>query len=104
MACTRARAKRGSFKESPSTSAHAGAWRSARVAVQRRITARRALWRRHLIDLNGAAFESARIGSAVQAAPVLPKGGVPRLLLAHKIKPGDDVTGWWMSEKLDGVR
>lgn len=30
--------------------------------------------------------------------------GKPDLLLAHKWEPGNDPTGWWMSEKLDGVR
>mmetsp|Transcript_6410 Transcript_6410/g.13121 ORF Transcript_6410/g.13121 Transcript_6410/m.13121 type:complete len:510 (+) Transcript_6410:42-1571(+) len=28
----------------------------------------------------------------------------PALLLAHNWKEGDDYTGWWLSEKLDGVR
>jgi DNA ligase 1 len=32
--------------------------------------------------------------------------GVPELLLANKwdLEKGVDPTGWWMSEKLDGVR
>src|SRR4029079_10657667 len=28
----------------------------------------------------------------------------PPLLLAHKWESDIDITGWWMSEKLDGVR
>lgn len=29
---------------------------------------------------------------------------VVSILLAHKWEPDHDPTGWWMSEKLDGVR
>ncbi|MGB1013679.1 MAG: DNA ligase [Nannocystaceae bacterium] len=32
------------------------------------------------------------------------QGGAPALLLAHKWNGKSDLTGWWMSEKLDGVR
>jgi DNA ligase-1 len=28
----------------------------------------------------------------------------PKLLLAHPWENDTDLTGWWMSEKLDGVR
>ncbi len=31
-------------------------------------------------------------------------GGAPAILLAHKWNGKSDLTGWWMSEKLDGVR
>ncbi len=31
-------------------------------------------------------------------------GGAPPILLAHKWNGKADLTGWWMSEKLDGVR
>lgn len=36
----------------------------------------------------------------------LSKASVPELLLANswKVDGGQDITGWWMSEKLDGVR
>ncbi|AKH21038.1 DNA ligase [Sedimenticola thiotaurini] len=30
--------------------------------------------------------------------------GAPRLMLATPWQPGDDPTGWWLSEKYDGVR
>jgi DNA ligase-1 len=32
------------------------------------------------------------------------EGKAPPLLLAHKWETDDDPTGWWMSEKLDGIR
>ena len=40
-------------------------------------------------------------GGSVQATA---KGEAPRLLLAHRWKADIDIAGWWMSEKLDGVR
>ncbi|WP_456377142.1 DNA ligase [Thiolapillus sp.] len=36
--------------------------------------------------------------------PLLVQGGEPQLLLLKKYRPGMDVNGWLMSEKLDGVR
>lgn len=40
--------------------------------------------------------------AVAQAAPTTPKE--PPVLLAHSWDTAQDLTGWWMSEKLDGVR
>lgn len=89
------------------------AWRNQSHPIERRTC-------KHLRKLRGDAAESARIGSAA-AAPVARgvraeasaprtaqvKEGAPPVLLAHaysEIVPAIDPTGWWMSEKLDGVR
>ena len=45
---------------------------------------------------------SARIESAANTAPV--SNVTVKLLLAHRWESGIDIDGWWMSEKLDGVR
>lgn len=80
---------------------------------------------KHLKGYRGEAAELARVGSAA-AGPARPKpapkpkvvsadGKVidegeakddegPPILLAHKWDATTDITGWWMSEKLDGVR
>lgn len=44
-------------------------------------------------------FESATKTTPTPKTPATP----PLLLLAHTLKD-EDVTGWWMSEKLDGIR
>lgn len=69
---------------------------------------------KHLRQLRGEAAEAARIGKVV-AAPTGEKKlrpdekaklNGPPVLLAHKLSevPALDPTGWWYSEKLDGVR
>jgi len=53
-----------------------------------------------------AAASKTEKGSKKAAAPkpvVTPKE-VPEILLAHKWDGEQDIAGWWMSEKLDGVR
>ena len=83
------------------------AWRNQSVAIERRTC-------KHLKKLRGEAAERARVG-----APDLP-AAAPRmdeasgeteqsdkslpLLLAERWTGEADITGWWMSEKLDGVR
>jgi DNA ligase-1 len=79
---------------------------------------------KHLASLLGAEYETARLqwknpGGPIPKAPGAKKGkakgkdgdgeegeGIPGLLLATKwdIEGGADPTGWWISEKLDGVR
>jgi len=72
---------------------------------------------KHLKKLRGEAVEMVRVSgfssSTVHAQPIpsvasKKQGGVknkPPLLLAHKFEDVQvDPTGWWMSEKLDGVR
>jgi DNA ligase-1 len=39
-----------------------------------------------------------------RGAPAVVKSTAPPILLAHKWELDHDPTGWWMSEKLDGVR
>jgi DNA ligase-1 len=75
------------------------AWRNQSVGIERRTC-------KHLRKLRGDAAEEARIGGALPARPVTPsedKSGPP-VLLAEVWDNAQDLTGWWMSEKLDGVR
>ena len=67
---------------------------------------------KHLRAYLGDAAETARIGAPApkvskatakkQAAAA--SGKAPPILLAHKWETDHDPTGWWMSEKLDGIR
>lgn len=81
------------------------AWRNQGGAIDRRTC-------KHLKKLRGEAVELARVGlpaSAAAASVAVPKASkagdqAPPLLLAHVYEPEVDPAGWWMSEKLDGVR
>src|SRR5438128_2426999 len=76
------------------------AWRNQSAGIERRTC-------KHLRKLRGDAAEESRIGSAMPAAPVKPasaKDSTPALLLAESWDNERDLAGWWMSEKLDGVR
>jgi DNA ligase-1 len=82
------------------------AWRNQGAPPERRTC-------KHLRALRGDAAETERVG---QLAPVRERpaprpdkdgvvaGGPPPILLAHAWGGDVDLTGWWMSEKLDGVR
>src|SRR5438105_9443640 len=73
------------------------AWRNQSVGIERRTC-------KHLRKLRGDAAEEARIGGALPAKPVTADGveaAGPRLLLAETWDTATDLTGWWMSEKLD---
>lgn len=69
---------------------------------------------KHLRAYRGDAAEQERLGNAALSgkpvrAPRAADGSVltveePPLLLAHKWETDIDLTGWWLSEKLDGVR
>jgi DNA ligase-1 len=78
------------------------AWRNQSFPIERRTC-------KHLRKLRGDAAEELRIQTAEPLKPLKPEGTeevekLP-LLLAHVWSPVDhDPTGWWMSEKLDGVR
>src|SRR5205823_12363335 len=77
------------------------AWRNQSLTIEKRTC-------KHLRKLRGDTAEEARIGSAV-AAPVKAASGTakdttPTLLLAESWDNERDLRGWWMSEKLDGVR
>jgi DNA ligase-1 len=74
------------------------AWRNQSVGIERRTC-------KHLRKLRGDAAEEARIGSALPARPKEKEPGeAPALLLAETWDCVVDPTGWWLSEKLDGVR
>jgi DNA ligase 1 len=91
------------------------AWRNQSIAIERRTC-------KHLKKLRGEAAEVARVGAPAggahpSKAAAKPAGtpsassssaadarSGPPLLLAHSWQNDVDLTGWWMSEKLDGVR
>ncbi len=77
------------------------AWRNQSQAIEKRTC-------KHLRKLRGDAAEEARTGGAVpvRARPASESGGTqaPPLLLAESWDSSADPTGWWLSEKLDGVR
>ena len=88
------------------------AWRNAGGAIDRRTC-------KHLRALRGDLAETARVGvAAARTAPAAGNstvaaassgtgtgtGTAPPILLAHPWDHATDPTGWWMSEKLDGVR
>src|SRR5690349_14677260 len=86
------------------------AWRNQGVAIERRSC-------KHLKKPRGEAEELARTGAPSPAPARAPRTAAPGaagaeaeedkgppLLLAHAWAGDVDLTGWWMSEKLDGVR
>jgi DNA ligase 1 len=78
------------------------AWRNQSIAIERRTC-------KHLRRLRGDAAEAARVGlPEVVAVATAAAGGPakvgPPLLLAERWDNAQDLAGWWMSEKLDGVR
>lgn len=82
------------------------AWRNQSIAIEQRTC-------KHLKKLRGEAAELARVGAPAPPAPKPAaasgegeedEGKGPPLLLAHAWAGDVDLTGWWMSEKLDGVR
>jgi DNA ligase-1 len=82
------------------------AWKNQGATVDRRSC-------KHLRAYLGEAAEAERVGVAGPArAPTARRAGsaavkkdtAPPILLAHKWEVDRDPTGWWMSEKLDGVR
>jgi DNA ligase-1 len=77
------------------------AWRNQSLGIEKRTC-------KHLRALRGEEAEAARVGGAAPAARAA-KGGKPTtegppVLLANPWDNDQDLTGWWMSEKLDGVR
>ena len=75
------------------------AWRNQSSPIERRSC-------KHLRKLRGDAAEEARVGSAMPAKAKEAKSApqAPPLLLAEPWDCVTDPTGWWLSEKLDGVR
>src|SRR5947208_15816586 len=77
------------------------AWRNQSLPIERRTC-------KHLRRLRGEAAEAARVGGALPTAGLsaetaVPTRCAPPLLLAETWD-GSDPAGWWLSEKLDGVR
>jgi DNA ligase-1 len=78
------------------------AWRNQSTPIERRTC-------KHLRKLRGDAAEEARIGGALPQKPVKAtaegdEDAGPPVLLAETWDTAQDLAGWWMSEKLDGVR
>lgn len=78
------------------------AWRNQSLPIDRRTC-------KHLRQYRGEAAEFARLGQpagapAAAAAKPPVKRAIPKLLLAQTWDTVLDPTGWWISEKLDGVR
>ena len=80
------------------------AWRNQSIGIERRAC-------KHLRRLRGDAAEEARTGLDVPpvAGPDGEEGASeekagPPLLLAERWDNAQDLAGWWLSEKLDGVR
>ena len=80
------------------------AWRNQSTAIERRTC-------KHLRKLRGDAAEETRLGGALPQKPVTAAAdgdetgaAGPPLLLAEAWDNAADLSGWWMSEKLDGVR
>jgi len=90
------------------------AWKNQGAPIDRRTC-------KHLRGYLGDESETKRVGAAVASraaqivtaaprtsgrarSPANKKDTAPPILLAHKWEVDHDPTGWWMSEKLDGVR
>lgn len=85
------------------------AWRNQSIAIEQRTC-------KHLRKYRGDAAETERIGSALPQKPVRKSASSgtgndeeaattePPILLAESWDNSADLSGWWMSEKLDGVR
>jgi DNA ligase-1 len=76
------------------------AWRNQSLPIERRTC-------KHLRRYRGEAAEQNRIGAALPPMPPAAQAGeasAPNLLLAQTWANDIDLTSWWMSEKLDGVR
>jgi DNA ligase-1 len=76
------------------------AWRNQSLPIERRTC-------KHLRRYRGEQAEQDRIGGPLptrRAGSADRKPHAPQLLLAHRWDNDIDLAGWWMSEKLDGVR
>lgn len=78
------------------------AWRNQSVGIERRTC-------KHLRKYRGDEAEETRLGGALPTKPIKADGeegstDEPKLLLAESWDNSLDPAGWWMSEKLDGVR
>src|SRR3954447_20653316 len=78
------------------------AWRNQSLPIERRTC-------KHIRKRRGDGEEEERIGSILAVPPPrAPKEGEPKeappVLLAENWDNETNLLGWWMSEKLDGIR
>ena len=76
------------------------AWRNQSLPIDRRSC-------KHIRSLRGEQMERERLGmlpDPSRNSTTKDTSTVPKLLLAHAWDSETDLTDWWMSEKLDGVR
>lgn len=77
------------------------AWRNQSIAIEKRTC-------KHLRKLRGDTAEETRVGGALPQKPArageADVNAGPPLLLAESWDNAADLSDWWMSEKLDGVR
>jgi len=77
------------------------AWRNQSASIDMRTC-------KHIKKIRGVEAEEARVGAAQVERYASKKEkkekDKPKLILAHKWTADIDVSGWWISEKLDGVR
>ena len=76
------------------------AWKNQSLPIERRTC-------KHLRAFCGEQMERQRLGSLPTPSPTIATKDTTtasKLLLAHPWDNDTDLTGWWMSEKLDGVR
>lgn len=76
------------------------AWRNQSEPIERRTC-------KHIRGLRGNLAEQERLGSMAPIVPTKARDNadtVPKLLLANPWENDTDLSGWWISEKLDGVR
>ena len=77
------------------------AWRNQSLPINKRTC-------KHIRKIRGDEAESSRIGGSLTMRAPKTNGKVqavpPALLLANKWTPDTDPAGYWMSEKLDGIR
>ncbi len=73
------------------------AWRNQALPIDQRTC-------KHLRQYRGEAVEMGRLGNVVVTPSTRTKTSAPPLLLAESWDSATNPTGWWFSEKLDGVR
>ena len=73
------------------------AWRNQSLPIDQRTC-------KHIRQFRGEAAEMSRLGNVVVSPSTSAKPSAPPLLLAESWTPETDPSGWWLSEKLDGVR
>ncbi len=76
------------------------AWRNQSLPIEHRSC-------KHLRSFRGEQMERERLGVLAPPSPsstAKDTSNVPKLLLARAWDNSTDLAGWWMSEKLDGVR